>query len=248
MPEVSSVRLTVDGAHEGTDLAARIVLQDAADHNHWMCPVIAATLRPDRRCAIGPPPPNPFGRRCDSSMTRPISFAIAALFASIRVREHAPGRCPRLLYLGIDFCGESASRSEPIRKYCRYLSEATNLLHDGVFANRGMGATSCLDTHDALRRQRLRAREDELVFLCVDVIGDHVDVVVIPKSRQAAWLKAFKHELLAFPSGKYDDQVDSMAQFLDWIGRRPGRAKCERLLNGGRRAGLERPQEGRRPA
>jgi hypothetical protein len=70
-------------------------------------------------------------------------------------------------------------------------------------------------------------------------------MILIP--REAAWLRAFKHELLAFPNGKYDDQVDSMAQFLDWIGRRLGRAKCERRLNGGRPARRERPQDLRRP-
>jgi predicted phage terminase large subunit-like protein len=70
--------------------------------------------------------------------------------------------------------------------------------------------------------------------------------ILIP--REAEWLRAFRHELLAFPNGRDDDQVDSMAQFLDWIGRRPGRAKCERLLNGGRAAGRERPQDLRRPA
>jgi predicted phage terminase large subunit-like protein len=71
-------------------------------------------------------------------------------------------------------------------------------------------------------------------------------MILIP--READWLRAFKHELLAFPNGKYDDQVDSMAQFLDWIGRRQGRAKCEQRLNGGRPAGRERPQYLRRPA
>jgi len=27
----------------------------------------------------------------------------------------------------------------------------------------------------------------------------------------------YLHELAVFPNGKYDDQVDSTAQFLDWI-------------------------------
>lgn len=39
--------------------------------------------------------------------------------------------------------------------------------------------------------------------------------VVLP--RQAPWLEAFLTELLAFPSGTYDDQVDSLSQFLTWI-------------------------------
>ncbi len=59
------------------------------------------------------------------------------------------------------------------------------------------------------------------------------------------WLSEFKRELLAFPNGRYNDQVDSMTQFLDWIGGRRGRAKCG--LNGGRPAAVERPLEVTRP-
>jgi predicted phage terminase large subunit-like protein len=33
---------------------------------------------------------------------------------------------------------------------------------------------------------------------------------------QAEWLPEFLHELSAFPKGKYDDQVDSTSQALDW--------------------------------
>ena len=36
--------------------------------------------------------------------------------------------------------------------------------------------------------------------------------VYIPNA--APWLKAFEHELLAFPQSKFDDQVDSVTQFL----------------------------------
>lgn len=51
---------------------------------------------------------------------------------------------------------------------------------------------------------------------------------------EADWLGPLKSELLAFPNGRYDDQVDSLAQFLDWIGSRLGRSWQERQLNGGR--------------
>jgi hypothetical protein len=69
-------------------------------------------------------------------------------------------------------------------------------------------------------------------------------MVLIPK--EADWLPAFKRELLGFPNGRYDDQVDSMTQLLHWIGGRRGRAKCG--LNGGRPADVERPLDvGRRP-
>ncbi|AXI54907.1 terminase [Sulfitobacter sp. JL08] len=41
--------------------------------------------------------------------------------------------------------------------------------------------------------------------------------ISIPKD--APWLAVFRHELMLFPNGKYDDQVDSLSQFLIWMGR-----------------------------
>ncbi len=38
--------------------------------------------------------------------------------------------------------------------------------------------------------------------------------VHLPKS--APWLADFLYELLAFPNGRHDDQVDSVSQFLLW--------------------------------
>jgi len=37
---------------------------------------------------------------------------------------------------------------------------------------------------------------------------------------EAPWLADFKAEILAFPLGKFDDQVDSVSQFLRWAGDR----------------------------
>jgi predicted phage terminase large subunit-like protein len=34
---------------------------------------------------------------------------------------------------------------------------------------------------------------------------------------EAPWLAGFEHELLAFPNGRYDDQVDALLLFLDWL-------------------------------
>jgi predicted phage terminase large subunit-like protein len=42
--------------------------------------------------------------------------------------------------------------------------------------------------------------------------------VYLPK--QAHWLEEFLRELLAFPNGKHDDQVDSLSQFLNWAAKR----------------------------
>lgn len=38
--------------------------------------------------------------------------------------------------------------------------------------------------------------------------------VFLPK--QAPWLADFRSEMLQFPKGRYDDQVDSLSQFLNW--------------------------------
>ena len=38
--------------------------------------------------------------------------------------------------------------------------------------------------------------------------------VLLPK--EAPWFATFLDELLAFPRGRHDDQVDSVSQFLKW--------------------------------
>lgn len=39
---------------------------------------------------------------------------------------------------------------------------------------------------------------------------------------QADWLPEYLHELSLFPNGKYDDQVDSTSQALDWSNENAG--------------------------
>ena len=46
--------------------------------------------------------------------------------------------------------------------------------------------------------------------------------VLLP--TEAPWLADYLAELIVFPNGRYDDQVDSTAQFLDWA-RKPVRAQ-----------------------
>lgn len=38
--------------------------------------------------------------------------------------------------------------------------------------------------------------------------------------RRAEWLEDFRTELLQFPKGRHDDQVDSLSQFLNWLEQR----------------------------
>ena len=43
--------------------------------------------------------------------------------------------------------------------------------------------------------------------------------LILPKD--APWLGLFMHELLAFPMGRYDDQVDALTHLLGWSSSRP---------------------------
>lgn len=35
--------------------------------------------------------------------------------------------------------------------------------------------------------------------------------------EKAEWLAEYLHEMAIFPNGKFDDQVDSTSQALDWV-------------------------------
>lgn len=56
---------------------------------------------------------------------------------------------------------------------------------------------------------------------------------LLPKS--APWLAIFKREMLGFPNTKFDDQADSVSQFLDWTGSRRGEGWQHIKLTGKRR-------------
>lgn len=44
--------------------------------------------------------------------------------------------------------------------------------------------------------------------------------LVLP--REAAWLAPFEREVLTFPNGAHDDQVDALSQYLAWLRERQG--------------------------
>src|SRR5262245_26485895 len=54
-------------------------------------------------------------------------------------------------------------------------------VHGSIFPNCGVRTAAGLDAHDTLRGQRLSTCENELVFLGVNVVGNDVDVVVVPE-------------------------------------------------------------------
>ena len=59
---------------------------------------------------------------------------------------------------------------------------------------------------------------DKLTRMATRAVNIEAGQVLLPRS--AAWLDDFRTELLQFPKGRHDDQVDSLSQFLSWIEKR----------------------------
>jgi predicted phage terminase large subunit-like protein len=74
-----------------------------------------------------------------------------------------------------------------------------------------------LNRSGGFRPVAIRPERDKLVRL--DAVTDLIEggYVLIPES--ASWLEEFMAEILAFPNGRHDDQIDSLSQFLAWIKR-----------------------------
>lgn len=71
--------------------------------------------------------------------------------------------------------------------------------------NTGLNVTGFLPKHDKATR---------LLAVTPMIEGGRI---AIPEA--APWLAGFQRELMLFPNGKHDDQVDSLSQFLNWLDR-----------------------------
>ena len=70
-------------------------------------------------------------------------------------------------------------------------------------------------------------REGAIKPIGITPEGDKVTRMLVPSAKieagyvllpeRAPWLQDFQTEVLQFPRGRYDDQVDSLSQFLMWI-------------------------------
>jgi predicted phage terminase large subunit-like protein len=59
---------------------------------------------------------------------------------------------------------------------------------------------------------------DKLTRMATQAAKIEAGQVLLPRS--APWLDDFRTELLQFPYGRHDDQVDSLSQFLNWMHKR----------------------------
>ena len=70
--------------------------------------------------------------------------------------------------------------------------------------------------------------------------------VSIPQG--APWLAQYLHEMTVFPNGKHDDQVDSTAQFLEWLQKPfPGQNIFELYQRDAEKLKHQREPERRKP-
>ena len=62
---------------------------------------------------------------------------------------------------------------------------------------------------------RYKPEGDKIMRLHAQTATIENGFVHLPEA--ATWLAEYLHEMTVFPRGKHDDQVDSTAQFLDWL-------------------------------
>lgn len=73
-------------------------------------------------------------------------------------------------------------------------------------------------------------KETQLPLIAIEPHGDKITRAVAVSAmieagkvrlpRHAAWLTDFEGEIMHFPNGTHDDQVDGLSQYLDWIRQR----------------------------
>ncbi len=118
----------------------------------------------------------------------------------------------------------------------RVIHMANHWLTDKVlieYAGTGISLFRELQKEYGKRYFGMRPTRDKEVRFATQGAKLETGTFLLPKS--APWLATFKRELLGFPNTKYDDQADSVSQFLDWTGSRRGEGWQHIKLTGKRR-------------
>lgn len=98
--------------------------------------------------------------------------------------------------------------------HARSFKTKTILVED---ASTGPSLIQDLKRDGKLRPIAIRPDRDKVVRLEAQSAVIEAGHVLITES--APWLGDFLNEILAFPYGRFDDQVDSLSQFLTWIAK-----------------------------
>jgi predicted phage terminase large subunit-like protein len=79
----------------------------------------------------------------------------------------------------------------------------------------GTGLIQLLKDHRSINVIGRRPKDDKETRMARQQGRFEAGRILLP--NEASWLADFESELLAFPNGHYDDQVDSLLLFLDWF-------------------------------
>lgn len=93
------------------------------------------------------------------------------------------------------------------------------------------------DGHSEFHSKKVKSSKLERFVAQTDILQSNR--VAIPTN--APWFEELKRELLVFPNGRHDDQVDSVTQFLEWMQRRGDGFIAPRDPVTGRPLGRPRP-------
>ena len=92
---------------------------------------------------------------------------------------------------------------------------STVLIED---ANSGAALIQSLRQESRLNVVAVKVTLDKMTRAAQQSAAIEAGRILLP--QEAPWLAELERELLAFPNGRHDDQVDSMVQFLYWAGER----------------------------
>ena len=81
-------------------------------------------------------------------------------------------------------------------------------------ASSGASLIQDLRRDGPIRPIAIKPEGDKIVRLEAQTAA--IEAGQVPLPEQAPWLSDFLYEVLAFPHGRFDDQVDSFSQFLAW--------------------------------
>jgi predicted phage terminase large subunit-like protein len=86
-----------------------------------------------------------------------------------------------------------------------------------LIEDKGSGTSLIQDLRfeGSLRPIAIIPEKDKITRLHAQTAKIEAGQVFLPE--RAAWLRDFQAEMKQFPNGRYDDQVDSVSQFLNWI-------------------------------
>jgi predicted phage terminase large subunit-like protein len=82
-----------------------------------------------------------------------------------------------------------------------------------LIENKGSGMSLVQDLgNDGIHAVAVDPEGDKVMRMNAETARIEAGAVSLP--RRAPWLEELKRELLAFPNGRYDDQVDALSQAL----------------------------------